>query len=146
MERIQRFMRYVDKNPDGCWLWTGSTTPDGYGQFNNGGKILLAHRYLYQHYNGSIETGLEVRHKCRSRSCCNPEHLELGTRTENQRDRYRDGTDNTGTRNPFSKLTEQQVIQIRQRPTEKRRLLADEFNVSVRTIYAVINRELWKHI
>lgn len=33
-----------------------------------------------------------VRHKCRHRDCCNPDHLELGTKKQNAQDKTRDGT------------------------------------------------------
>ncbi len=70
----------------GCWLWTAGKTGPGYGQLLLGSKPMLAHRYSYELYVGSIPKGMVVRHKCDTRSCVNPDHLELGTVADNNRD------------------------------------------------------------
>jgi hypothetical protein len=38
-----RFWRHVDKTED-CWLWTASTTHNGYGQFNDSTTMVRADR------------------------------------------------------------------------------------------------------
>lgn len=71
----------------GHWLWTGSTTSNGYGKIGAGEKRgwLLAHRVSYELFVGPIPTGLQVDHLCRVRNCVNPEHLEAVTHAENLR-------------------------------------------------------------
>jgi hypothetical protein len=68
---------------DGCWLWTGSTMKNGYGQLRRNGRTVLAHRYVYERYSGPIPDGLDLDHLCRVRNCVNPEHLEPVTRSVN---------------------------------------------------------------
>lgn len=68
-----------------CWLWTGSISKKGYGNFGAGGKSRLAHRVAYQLIVGHIPVGLTLDHLCRVRNCVNPEHLEPVTGTENTR-------------------------------------------------------------
>jgi hypothetical protein len=143
-ETLERFMKHVDKT-DSCWLWTGARS-EGYGAFTFDGKMWLTHRLLYTHCYGTIDPGLEVRHKCRPRNCCNPEHLELGTKAENMADRVRDGTDARGEKHGRAKLTAEQVLQIRARSTENRRELGLEFGVSYQEIRYIINRHSWNHI
>ena len=78
----------VQKNPDGCWIWTGSIDRDGYGYLSHGGKSTTgAHRVLYEMHNGPIPEGLTIDHLCEIRPCVNPEHLEAVTFDENQRRR-----------------------------------------------------------
>lgn len=70
---------------DGCWEWTGSRRPDGYGQIHVGGKNRRAHRVVYELMVGPIPEGLTIDHLCRNRACCRPDHLEPVTRAENTR-------------------------------------------------------------
>lgn len=81
----ERFWPKVRKSPEpgGCWQWTAYTTPDGYGMFGNGVKVVGAHRWAYENAHGPVPVGLELDHLCRNRSCVNPAHLEPVTRREN---------------------------------------------------------------
>lgn len=67
----------------GCWLWSSSTTGDGYGTGSIGGEAFLAHRWAYERLKQPIPDGLEIDHLCRTRNCVNPEHLEVVTHREN---------------------------------------------------------------
>lgn len=60
----------------GCWLWTACVDDDGYGVTNIGYRKLGAHRASYEAFVGPIPEGLTLDHKCRVRSCVNPDHLE----------------------------------------------------------------------
>lgn len=71
---------------DGCWLWPGSRTKDGYGQIRVGNAIRAVHRVTYEARNGPIPRGMVVRHRCDVRECCNPDHLEVGTHEDNVQD------------------------------------------------------------
>lgn len=82
MARIQRMI--VVDSESGCWLWTGPTTPNGYGKFRlPGASEQVIHRLLYEHYVGPIGEGLQLDHLCRVRACCRPEHFEQVTASEN---------------------------------------------------------------
>lgn len=69
----------------GCWLWTGSCDPSGYGTLKLEGRTRRAHRLAYELLVGPIPDGLQLDHLCRVRNCANPDHLEPVTNQENSR-------------------------------------------------------------
>lgn len=81
-----RLMRHIDKQPDGCWLWTSTLQPNGYGRIGEGGKYgrgVLSHRASYEQFIGPIPAAMTIDHLCRNRRCVNPAHLEVVTLREN---------------------------------------------------------------
>lgn len=80
-----------------CWVWTASSA-NGYGQYRIRTEVEFfkkAHRYSWFLHHGPIPTGLYVLHACDNPLCVNPDHLFLGTHTDNARDRERKGRGNT---------------------------------------------------
>jgi len=80
-------MKHVHKSDD-CWLWAGSRYPNGYGKFKlatgtSGGRGVLAHRYSYETHIGPI-AGV-INHRCETKACVNPAHLEDVTQRQNVR-------------------------------------------------------------
>lgn len=81
--------------PDGCWIWVGTVTDDGYGQFNDyafGG--LLAHRLSLYLDGQEVPPDKVVDHRCHKagdcigatcmhRRCVNPAHLAIVDPAEN---------------------------------------------------------------
>lgn len=76
----------------GCWeiggfrnkMW--GDPKQGYGYMCYRGKNWIASRLAFFLHKGAIPKGLDVRHTCDNPPCCNPDHLELGTRQQNIRD------------------------------------------------------------
>ena len=144
-------MRYVRISGSGCWRWKWSRNPAGYGLVYYAGKQRLAHRVAYCLHNkvtlDSIE-GFVVRHKCDTRCCVNPEHLELGTQSENMKDAHVRGRMAKGEQHHKAKLTEEAVLFIREAYAEgmSQKSLADKYGVALLTISNVIHRRTWANI
>lgn len=76
--------------PTGCWEWQMNKLHGGHGQGKFRGYPVKAHRLSYAAYRG--EPGdMMVLHECDNAPCCNPEHLFLGTRADNNRDAHKKG-------------------------------------------------------
>jgi hypothetical protein len=132
----------------GCWIWIASTR-NGYGRFRIGSIKVTASRYSYEIYVGTIPEDFDVLHRCDNPSCVNPDHLFVGTHDENMQDMINKGrhTQNKrrGEGNAKAKLTEQQVIAIRQ-DTRSQCAIARHYSVGQALIWKIKNRILWRHV
>lgn len=145
----KRFWSFVKKT-DCCWIWTGTRErKTRYGHFAlSHHKPVGAHRFSWELHNGPIPTGELVLHSCDNMACVRPDHLFLGNEAKNSEDMVRKGRSSRGERNPLSKLTDEQVIEIRRRyrfrgPTQK---LAAEFGINKTTLVRVARGISWKHV
>ena len=81
--REERFWPKVEPEPNsGCWLWNGAVDKRGYGRLGR----TLAHRISYEIAYGRPGRGLYVCHTCDVPGCVRPDHLFLGTQSDNIRD------------------------------------------------------------
>ncbi len=141
------------RGPDDCWEWQAALNAAGYGSVGYGGRITLAHRVVWALEFGHVPEGICVLHTCDNPACCNPEHLWLGTRGDNNRDKKEKGrgagpTWRVGELVPASKLKKEEVLWIRKLAdggTPKTEI-ARIFGVGWRHIYKIVNREIWRHI
>jgi len=139
---LDRFLSHIAiAGPDDCWEWTGYRKPSGYGwRSNTPGKArwAFAHRLAYfLHFK--VDPGeLCVLHKCDNPPCCNPNHLFLGDRDANNKDRMRKGRGNRwlNRRHPNKKVDLVVGNEIRKRwdNGEKQRLIALDLNLSISTV------------
>jgi hypothetical protein len=145
-----RFWRAVDvRGKDQCWEWMGALHYKGYGEFAPIAKHKTkSHRFAWESKNGPIPDGKMVCHKCDNRPCCNPSHLFLGNAKTNMDDCTNKMRHCHGEKSPKAKLTESDVIAIRNADKTKRTRLsiAKEFGISGRQVTSVCRYESWKHI
>jgi len=88
---VERFMRFVEKLPNGCWYWTGARSRGNgnrkwYGSFHLGHRTVRAHRFASEVLAGdTCPPGHHRDHTCCFSMCVNPDHIEVITKEENQR-------------------------------------------------------------
>ena len=63
-----------------CWLWKSPSRADGYCPFDGS----YAHIASFLLYKGKIPKGCEIHHKCGTRNCVNPEHLDAVDASEHR--------------------------------------------------------------
>jgi hypothetical protein len=85
-ELSARLLDRVTFGATDCWHWMGVRNTFGYGRMTYEGRSQVAHRLSYRAFVGEIPEGLSVLHRCDNRACINPEHLWLGTYSDNMRD------------------------------------------------------------
>ena len=68
-----------------CWIWTGYTDTQGYGNFNIARKAARCHSISWIITRGAVPDGMMLDHRCGNRKCVNPDHLRVCSRQENQR-------------------------------------------------------------
>ena len=88
-ERVERLS--VPEPNTGCRLWAGAIANTGYGKIKMDGEMRLAHRVSYTANVGEIPDGMIVLHKCDTRACVNPDHLSVGTNSDNMVDATKKG-------------------------------------------------------
>lgn len=166
--------KYTPEPNSGCWLWIGAdATCYGYGKIlgpdGRAGGSIYAHRASWLLHFGEIPDNLWVLHKCDVPCCVNPDHLFLGTHSDNMQDCARKKRNamqrhpesshfkehryhpNQGEKHRSAKLTGDKVREIRLRyskahHTGQQAALAREYGVGERTISAIVRHQTWKHI
>jgi hypothetical protein len=149
----ERFWRMVDKStPDSCWEWMGNRHYKGYGEFTlpSGSyqQKTKAHRMAWELSTGINPGGSMVCHTCDNPPCCNPSHLFLGNAKTNKDDAVNKHRHCYGEKSPKSKLTESQVIEIREldKTNLTRLKIAARFGISGRQVTSICRHESWAHV
>ena len=142
------------RKTDSCWLWTAASHPFGYGVIRIDGKNRLAHRVMYELRNGPIPDGKYICHTCDNPACVNPEHLFIGTQKDNMQDCSQKGRARSskaprpGSLHPQTKLTEADVVIIRQRCAngETQGAVGADYSLTQGAISAIVTGKSWSHV
>jgi hypothetical protein len=155
----QRILDRVEKQANGCWIWTGPLNHSGYGYLVAGSrqrgdrKHWLAHRLMWRETHGHLPIKMCVLHRCDTPACVNPEHLFLGTHDDNMADMVAKGRSkacsHAGMRNPAAKLTAAKVRAARHDYRENGVSfdeLADRYDVTRHAISDAVYGRTWKSV
>jgi hypothetical protein len=128
-----RFWTHVRKTKN-CWEWAAALCHGGKGKTTLNGKDIRAHRFSWILHFGAIPAGMCVLHKCDNPKCVRPEHLFIGTVSENNKDRSAKGRSATK-----SRLTMPQIAEALH-TTESIHKLANRWGVCSHTVYRAIKK------
>jgi predicted XRE-type DNA-binding protein len=143
---IDRLLAKVSIDDDGCWRWTAVKDRKGYGKIKAGGGMRSAHRVSYELHRGRIPDGKFVCHACDNRLCINPEHLFLGSHTDNMADMKSKGRQQIGTKNCRAKLSEADILAIRASEGLSQPKLAKAYGISQSHVSDIRAGKKWSHV
>lgn len=150
-----RFYSKAVKAETGCMIWTGAVQRNGYGAFKIDRHKIDAHVVSWRISQGGIAVPLGnlIMHTCDLRCCVNPEHLQLGTVSENMKHAHEDGRGehfkSQGEDHYNAKLTEDIVRLLRSEYASGQisgRQLADKHGLNYDNVKSVLQRKSWKHV
>lgn len=131
---------------DECLIWPFRLSAKGYGLAVLNGVQKPASRWVCQLAHGMPAPDRnEAAHSCGKPSCVNPRHLRWATAVENQSDRVAHGTDNRGSRNGKTKLTDDDIRAIRS-AAPNLPALSKAYRVSRGCISKIRSRQRWGHV
>lgn len=156
--RFHSKVSHPDAN--GCMEWKAGRNIKGYGMFSVRYNNYAAHRIAWFLVHGQIPSGMIVCHKCDNPSCCNPEHLFLGTFLDNNRDRAVKGRSYIpppgersdqmkiaaarGENNGAAKLTQNDITRIRSlKGSLSQSKIALMFKVNQSCISRILSNKRW---
>ena len=130
---------------DVCVDWRGGRITGGYGTLRLAGKQTYAHRLACTLAHGEPAPKMDAAHSCGRRACINPHHLRWATRSENQLDRALHGTSLRGEQNHNSRLSTNDVHDVRQRLAigEQQKSIAARYDVDPSTISHIAAGNSW---
>ena len=130
---------YIVDAVTGCWNWQRSKNNKGYGKRNIDGRRVYAHRHAWESVNGKIPDGMKVLHRCDNGACINPDHLFLGTQSENVADMV------SKERHGRMKLTAEAVRALRRGDLSCHEC-AEQYGISYDAATWAKKGKTWKHV
>lgn len=128
----------------GCWVVTSHRAKGHKSPARRvNGKLVYLHRAAYEAAHGPVPDGMVVRQTCGQDCCINPLHLSLATFSDVAADRAARGVQARGAKNGRSKLTPEQVNEIRT-SDETQKALAERFGVDPSLVGRIRRGELWR--
>lgn len=145
--KLQWLRAHAQHTGDDCLVWPFGSMPNGYGNCWFEGRVQAAHRVMCVIAHGMPpEPTDDAAHKCRNGAagCVNPKHVTWKTRSGNQMDRVRDGTSNRGSAHGSSKLSEDDVREIRAlRGILSQKAISERFGISNAYVCSLQKRRTW---
>lgn len=151
----ERFLnKVIIKSSEECWEWKASYRGK-YGVFKFNKKTIDAHRISYILFKGEIPKNMYVCHTCDNPKCVNPNHLFLGTHSDNMKDAFNKGRLKIPTKGQFKEghkainrnLSSEIVDSVKLALIDKKitlKLIAEQFNIPLYTVKGISCGRIYK--
>lgn len=146
---MEWLLSHVDhEDEEECLTWPFSTNIHGRASMRLRGKTSSAYREMCRLAHGEPDSDvMHAAHSCGKGhlGCINPNHLRWDTPKGNEADKVLHGTSNRGESHGLSKLTVEQVYEIRSmHGMATQREVAIKFGVSQGHVADIWNRRVWR--
>jgi len=130
-------------------------THDGYLRVSfwtdKGARKVAVHKLVAAAFLGPCPDGHVVRHRNGVNNENRADNLRYGTQQENEADKTLHGTAVVGTKHHSNKLTEADVVTIRQRhvprdPRNSLHAIGRDYGIAAKTVQRIVQRKIWKHV
>ncbi len=139
-----KLLANIKKTETNCWLYK-NTTSGPYSKLRWNGKWYSGHRCSWEVFNGKIPDKMWVCHSCDTPKCINPDHLFVGTQSDNIKDSVKKGRfKQIGEGSHLSRFTDIQIEEMRSLRAEgfSYERLIRIFDSSWSHIYAVCKNKI----
>ena len=149
------FWAKVDvREPKECWRWLGRKNSVNYGRFRIAEELFSSTRLALIFTTGVDGGELMALHSCDNPICVNPAHLRWGTARDNAKDAiernrfHKWNGARSGQLNPYAKLTEADVRQVRQmvQNGQTQLAVAKAFGVSQPVVSNIVAFKAWANL
>lgn len=144
----------------GCWLWDGPTNNAGYGyivdprkpQNRCSARRVIVSRLVCEVTTGPMPHDIDTRHRCDVPLCIHPDHVERGTRAQNNNDKIMRGRDrpSRGEHNGRAVVSAEVVRQLRSqfRPNTVGECgrYAAALGIAESTVRKIVSGATWAHV
>ena len=148
-EPMAWLLRQMEYDGNNC-VWWPYAAGNGYGVVKVGEKYRPAPNYLCELAHGKPPTPEhETAHSCGRGQfgCMTKRHLRWATPAENSSDRILHGTDNRGSKNSMVKLSESEVLEVKdllEHKAMKQNAIASAYGVCKQTITLIKQEKRWE--
>jgi DNA-binding XRE family transcriptional regulator len=109
----------------------------------------VIYKHVFEQMYGKVKDGLVIRHTCDNKMCINPEHMILGTQSDNYRDAVERHRFPIGSKRPNAILDEEKAAEIKRLLKESsltQKEIGKMFGVDRGTIKNIKRGQTWKHV
>lgn len=150
--RVRSLPRQTKRGIRGGKILAGHIRDDGYPEVSlsreNQIRARMVHLIVLETFVEPCPPGLEARHGPGGKLDASLTNLCWGTRAQNVGpDRLRDGQDNRGERHGLSKLTTEQVEDIRRRASagETQQSIGDRYSITFQNVSMIVLGKTWSY-